>query len=86
MSLAANDTTLATASLDCSVRIWDIRAPCGPFSAAACLTFHRDMVLSCVFLDDFVLATGSADKLVAFHDLRMMKTTQALHGHQQPGA
>ena len=54
---------LATASFDCTVRLWEVAR--GPNQSPATLVGHRDAVLSAAFSPDGrVLATGSADSTI----------------------
>ena len=58
-------TVLATASFDKTVLLWSLT---GKFSSYNTLLGFKNAVTQCAFLEEGVLATGSADKCVRVHD------------------
>jgi WD40 repeat protein len=85
---------LISASLDHSVKIWDIAAMSTPASginprpldlALEIKKHHRSPITSMLFLSAFnILATGGKDKLLKIHSLADNKTLLSYKYHQGP--
>mmetsp|Transcript_15241 Transcript_15241/g.30355 ORF Transcript_15241/g.30355 Transcript_15241/m.30355 type:complete len:337 (-) Transcript_15241:42-1052(-) len=81
-SFSPSGTVLATASFDKTVLLWSLT---GKFSSYNTLLGFKNAVTQCAFLEEGVLATGSADKCVRVHDtdeaktLRTWKTTSIVN-------
>ncbi|GFZ06144.1 peroxin 7 [Actinidia rufa] len=70
----------ASASGDCTVRIWDVREP----GSTMILPAHKFEILSCDWnkYDDCVIATASVDKSIKVWDVRSFRVPVAvLNGH-----
>ena len=75
-----NSEAFASASGDCTVKVWDLRRPQSPSTLRA-HDFHILSLDWCKY-NDFVLATGSVDKSIRVWDIRSpTRPVATLQGH-----
>jgi len=78
VAFAPDGHTLATASWDNTVLLWDVTDPARPRRLGDPLTGHTDAVFAVAFAPDgHTLATASSDKTVLLWDLKDFKDIQA---------